>query len=240
MHLYLGNIQKVRFYDARITHGVYEPEKSQGYKIAVSATMSQHPWLKEITTKKMAQKGHLVGIALAQKQANDVYQFDSHLRTLFTERLHDFSLLKPDIVKSLMDITNHFSKCHNLGTFEEMFDPSTQYLYACSPIGTPRNNMSQVLSENMQKELDDYKRQQRLKVPSPSSHVDEWKPFSMDRLIPKNKEDQAAENEAKREAQILAAKVRNLKKARAVSIAPSVALFNQKMKRVSKGVLLFV
>ena len=39
MHLYLGNIQKVKFYDARITNGAYEPE-SQGYQITVSAVMS--------------------------------------------------------------------------------------------------------------------------------------------------------------------------------------------------------
>ena len=37
MHLYLGNIQKVKFYDARITYGQYEPYSSQGYKITVSA-----------------------------------------------------------------------------------------------------------------------------------------------------------------------------------------------------------
>lgn len=50
MHLYLGNIQKVRFYDARISHGAYEPD-SQGYSITVSAMMSKHPWLRETTTK---------------------------------------------------------------------------------------------------------------------------------------------------------------------------------------------
>ena len=65
MHLYLGNIEKVRFYDARVTHGVNEPEKSQGYKITVAATMSSHPWLKDATTKAMAAKGHYAGIALA-------------------------------------------------------------------------------------------------------------------------------------------------------------------------------
>lgn len=36
MHLYLGNIQKVKFYDARMSHGQYEPENSQSYKISVS------------------------------------------------------------------------------------------------------------------------------------------------------------------------------------------------------------
>jgi hypothetical protein len=47
MNLYLGNIQKVKFFDARISHGAYEPEESQGYKIQVSTTMADHPWLKE-------------------------------------------------------------------------------------------------------------------------------------------------------------------------------------------------
>ena len=56
-HLYLGNIQKVRFYDARISLGRYEPEQSQGRLITVAATITQHPWLKEITKKSQLAKG---------------------------------------------------------------------------------------------------------------------------------------------------------------------------------------
>lgn len=37
MHLYMGNIEKVKFYDARVTYGQYEPEESQGFKVHVSA-----------------------------------------------------------------------------------------------------------------------------------------------------------------------------------------------------------
>ena len=35
-YLYLGKIEKVRYYDARVMHGMYESDKSQIYKITVS------------------------------------------------------------------------------------------------------------------------------------------------------------------------------------------------------------
>lgn len=36
LHLYMGSIEKARYYDARVTRGIYESEKSQTYKITVS------------------------------------------------------------------------------------------------------------------------------------------------------------------------------------------------------------
>ena len=36
MHLYRGEVEKVRFYDARVTSGVYEAENTQSYKIHVA------------------------------------------------------------------------------------------------------------------------------------------------------------------------------------------------------------
>ena len=46
MHLYRGDVEKVRFYDARVTSGIYEPDTTQGYKIHVAQTIIDHPWLK--------------------------------------------------------------------------------------------------------------------------------------------------------------------------------------------------
>ena len=112
-----------------------------------------------------------------------------------------------------------------------MFDPSVQYLTTCSPIGTPRLAHISRDNEAQRKDLEEYQRKQRLKVPSPSSHVDEKKPFSMDQLVPKSKEDQQRQSEEAKTAKLSAIKMR---KARAVQVAPSVALYNQKMKRVSK------
>lgn len=40
MHLYMGNIQKVKYYDARVTNGIYEHEASQGYKVHVTSTIN--------------------------------------------------------------------------------------------------------------------------------------------------------------------------------------------------------
>ena len=47
MHMYMGNIQKAKFYDARVTYGQYEPEDSQGYRVMVVTTLNGHPWLRE-------------------------------------------------------------------------------------------------------------------------------------------------------------------------------------------------
>lgn len=52
MHLYMGNIEKVKFYDAKITYGQYEPENSQGYKVHVTNALSEHPWLRDHATKE--------------------------------------------------------------------------------------------------------------------------------------------------------------------------------------------
>ena len=73
----------------------------------------------------MAAKGHLAGQVLAWKQAEDVHSHGTHLHRIFGERLHDFSLLTPDIIKSLDDISYHFRKCHEQGSHEEMADPGT-------------------------------------------------------------------------------------------------------------------
>ena len=51
MHLYLGNIEKVKYYDAKVLYGKYEPENSQGYKVHIANVINDHPWLKETPTK---------------------------------------------------------------------------------------------------------------------------------------------------------------------------------------------
>lgn len=54
-YLYLGKIEKVRYYDARVMHGMYESDKSQIYKITVSQTIAANTWLRE-TTSQAKQK----------------------------------------------------------------------------------------------------------------------------------------------------------------------------------------
>ena len=39
-YLYLGKLEKTRYYDARVMHGMYEQESSQTYKITVSQTLA--------------------------------------------------------------------------------------------------------------------------------------------------------------------------------------------------------
>jgi len=124
MHLYLGNIEKVKFYDAKITYGQYEPEYSQGYKVHVANVMNEHPWLKETLNRDQTEHGQLAGLLFLQRQAEEVYQFDTHLKTLFSEKLLDFSLFKADVVAALSEVTGHFKKCHESGKHLEMIDPS--------------------------------------------------------------------------------------------------------------------
>jgi len=78
-YIHLGKVEKVKFYDARVTLGVYESDSTQTYKITVSQCLTAHPWLKETANAKMAAKGRLVGLALAWKQANDVEKSGTHL-----------------------------------------------------------------------------------------------------------------------------------------------------------------
>ena len=59
-YLYQGQIDKVKFYDDRITEGEYEPADSQLYKISISSMVTEHPWLKELDKKvKSAKKTRL-------------------------------------------------------------------------------------------------------------------------------------------------------------------------------------
>ena len=51
MYLYTGQIEKCKFYDARISNGQYEPQDSQLYKISVSSTINDNKYLKEPLVK---------------------------------------------------------------------------------------------------------------------------------------------------------------------------------------------
>lgn len=57
---------------------------------------------------------------MAWNQAEDVHLFGTHLKSLFTEKIIDFSLLKPDILKVLAEISTHFKRCQESGVYEEM------------------------------------------------------------------------------------------------------------------------
>lgn len=79
MHFYLGNIEKVKFFDAKVTYGKGEPENSQGYKVHVANVINKHPWLKATATKEQKDNKKLVGIKLFERQAEDVMKSNTHL-----------------------------------------------------------------------------------------------------------------------------------------------------------------
>ena len=53
MFLYMGQIEKSKFYDARIANGKYEPEDSQLFKITLSNNLNEHRWLRETQGSKI-------------------------------------------------------------------------------------------------------------------------------------------------------------------------------------------
>lgn len=52
MYMYMGQIEKAKFYDAKIINGIYEPRDSQIFKIAMAFTLKENPWLEEILSKQ--------------------------------------------------------------------------------------------------------------------------------------------------------------------------------------------
>ena len=173
--------------------------------------------------------GQLAGLALAWKQVKDVDIYGTHIEKYFDEKLHDFSLLKPDMIKLMVEITNHFRKCNEQKRHDVMIDPTLQFLHACSPIGSPRGIKNE-MNPAMKKQHEDYKENQRRRLPSPSSHVDETQPFDQEKLvqITHDEREKLMQQSLKLDNQIEA-----LKKARCVKVAPAVALYNQRVRRVS-------
>lgn len=45
MYLYIGQIEKAKFYDARISNGIYEPHDTQMFKVTMAYTLKENPWL---------------------------------------------------------------------------------------------------------------------------------------------------------------------------------------------------
>ena len=105
MYLYLGQVQKVKFYDARVSLGIYEPTDSQLFNITVSATLNAHPWLKmklglkeQSLVPGMTQGERKTGLDVVREQAEDLSRLGTHLTHFFAEKLHDYSLIKPDTI----------------------------------------------------------------------------------------------------------------------------------------------
>ena len=147
MYLYTGQIEKCKFYDARITNGAYEPHDSQLYKISISSTLNENRWLKDSTQIQNRQ----TYLELAQEKAEDMSRAGTHLVNYFSERLRDYSLLKTDTIRALTEVTAHFEICHKTGQHDIMVDPSTQYLETCPNIGTPRYNRG--LGQGLQRQM---------------------------------------------------------------------------------------
>ena len=64
MNLYCGQIQKCKFFDARITNGQYEPHDSQLYKITVSSCTNENRWLKESSHSHIGHKQSYIDLAI--------------------------------------------------------------------------------------------------------------------------------------------------------------------------------
>lgn len=65
-----------------------------------------HPWLKDkIGGPNVNKKG---GLKQAWEDAEDLGRFGTHIVAFFRDIMRDYSLLKPDIVKNLSEISDFF------------------------------------------------------------------------------------------------------------------------------------
>ena len=56
-----------------------------------------------------------MGLEKAQSQADDLSKLGTHLVSFFTNSVRDYTLLRPDILKALKEVTDHFKDCHYEG-----------------------------------------------------------------------------------------------------------------------------
>ena len=137
-YLYLGMIDKVKFFDTRINHGEYEPQESHLYRITVSTGLQRNNWLKNDDGLRRSLDGK-TPLEQVWDQAEDLSKLETHLTKFFTDKLTDFSMIKPDAIKVIREVNKHFEIMKNdKSQLEEMRDPSAQFLDTLSPIGTPR------------------------------------------------------------------------------------------------------
>ena len=122
----------------------------------------------------------------------------------------------------MREMTEHFKNCHKEGKHYEMQDPTAQYLKTCSPIGSPRINLGMLGFQNLRIDTDEEKLRrmvQMKKLPSPSAHIDESKPFTLEQLEPQTWEQKQQD-------------AKNVIKTREVKMAPAVARAQQQQKRL--------
>ena len=112
MYLYIGQIQKSKFFEARISHGYYQPYDSQLYKITVSSTLNDNRWLKK--ENPVLSKG-LNNLDIAIEKADDMQRLGTHFSKFFADRLRDYSLLRPETMSTLTEVSAHFQTCHDDG-----------------------------------------------------------------------------------------------------------------------------
>ena len=182
MHFYIGNIEKSKFYDHQFLSGLTEPETSQVRKITVTQTIGYHRWLEHKPNPYARNDDTLQGVKLAAHQAETVANFGSHLTSLFSETLKDFSLLKPDIVTQLESITRQFKEAREAGFHKEFEnDPAGQYLHNCDPIEKDllanKPELAKSSGNEAEKEKNELSKNQRL--PSPSAAVNEKQKFKV-------------------------------------------------------------
>ena len=76
----------------------------------------------------------------------------THITGFFTDKIRDYSLVSPDQIEAMKQVTRHFEAFHDIRNHPdpedsdddkpmdhtEMTDPSLQFLQSCPRIDTPR------------------------------------------------------------------------------------------------------
>ena len=97
----------------------------------------------------------------------------THLTKFFSDRVSDFTLMKPDSVKYLREITEHFEQTAEAKQHVEMKDPAVNFLAEVPQIGTPKILREQINTENeayekMKNQWKKFRANQRKHLPSPT------------------------------------------------------------------------
>ena len=148
----------------------------------------------------------------------------THLTRFFSDRISDFSLMKPDAINAIRDINDHFQTCKELNLSLEMKDPSINFIEEVTPIGTPKILREQINTENeayekMMIQWKKFRANQRKHLPSPTDgNKDDHK-----RQEHFDGEGEGANHQTPEEEK---PRLRNTLKQ-----CPAVALHNQKLKR---------
>ena len=119
---HLGHVEKSKFYDDRFLSGFSEPPNSQTRQTAVQQCITKNSWLTEKIERGSGglKNRRLDRLGLARRNAKAMRTKRSHINSLFSETMLDFSLIKPDYLKLLTNVDLRMKEGKRSGKYEKI------------------------------------------------------------------------------------------------------------------------